>query len=55
MAMAWIARNKAYLAKASLLKMKHKAQWVRKKEELDDEMPVCAKNETQERCVMFSD
>ena len=55
MAMAWIACDKAYLAKALLLKIKHNAQWVREKKEFDDEMPEHVKNETLERCVMFSD
>jgi len=55
MAVAWIAHDKAYLAKASLLKIKHKAQWVKEKKEFDDEMSERVKNETPERNVMFSD
>ena len=55
MAMDWIACDKAYLAKASLLKIKHKAQWVKEKKEFDDEMSEHVKNETPERHVMFSD
>ena len=55
MTMAWIAHDKAYLAKASLLKIKHKAQWVKEKKEFDDEMPERVKNEIPERHVVFSD
>ena len=55
MAMAWIARDKAYLAKASLLKIKHKAQWVKEKKEFDDELSEHVKNEKPERNVMFFD
>jgi len=55
MAEAWISRDKAYLSKSSLLKIKHKAQWVKEKKEFDDEMSEHVKNETPERNVMFSD
>ena len=50
MAIAWIAQDKAYLAKASLLKTKHRAQWAKEKIEFDDEMSECADNEIPE-CV----
>ena len=55
MAMAWIAHDKAYLARASLLKTKHRAQWAKEKKEFDDEISERAKNETPEHYVVFSD
>ena len=55
MAMAWITRDKAYLAKASLQKIKHKAQWIKEKKEFDEGMSERVKNEIPERNVMFSD
>jgi len=44
--MAWIARDKAYLARAWLLKTKCRAQWAKEKMEFDEEMSGCAENET---------
>jgi len=45
MAMARIAQDKAYLARALLLKAKHRAQWVKEwakeKEESESEIPEC--------------
>jgi len=54
MAMAWITRDKVYLARASLLKTKHRAQWAKEKIEFDDEMSERAENETPEQYVVFS-
>jgi len=45
MAMAWIPRDKAYLARALLFKTKHRAQWAKEKIEFDDEMSESAGNE----------
>jgi len=45
MAMARIARDKAYLARALLFKTKHRAQWAKEKIEFDDELSECAENE----------
>jgi len=47
-AMAWITRDKAYLARASLFKTKHPAQWAKEKIEFDDEMSECAENDIPE-------
>ena len=55
MAEAWIAHDKAYLAKATLQKIKHKAQWIREKKEFDEGMSERVKNEKPKRNVMFSD
>ena len=53
--MAWIARDKAYLAKATLKKIKHKSQWIREKKEFDEGMSDCMKNKEPERNIVFSD
>jgi len=55
MAMAWIARDKAYLAKATFKKIKHKAQWIKEKKEFDEGMSERMKDEKSERNVVFSD
>jgi len=54
MAMAWITRDKAYLAKAELKKIKHKAQWIREKKEFDEGMSERVQNEKLERNIVFS-
>ena len=53
--MAWIARDKAYLAKTTLKEIKHESQWIREKKEFDEGMSERMKDEKPERNIVFSD